>query len=1043
LFRRLDGGRKRGIIWIQAPPGAGKTTLISSYLKARQLRCLWYQIDQHDADPATFFHYLGLAARKANPRQRRPLPALTPEYLPGLLVFARRYFEAVASRLRPPCMWVFDNFQELPENSPVHELLYDGFSIIPEGISPVIISRAEPPAALARLKIDRRVTVIDGTELALTRAEVLAIARTHRIALDRVKLDQLHDETGGWAAGLTLLIEARRTGWSQPLAFEGHTRGLLFDYFANEVFSGMDPATRHLLLSTAFLPKVTPVMAERLTGHPGARRVLDDLARRHYFTLAHAGPEPGYEYHALFREFLKARARDTLAPEQLDALRTATATALVETGEIEPAAALLCESQDWPALERLCMEAAEALLTQGRGQTLAAWISALPQDLREASPWLHYWLAMSQHPLDPARLNFAKAFDLFRARNDLTGQLLSWAGIADCYYLLWDEYASFDPWLAQFDSLVQCHPQFPSPQIERRVVSSLVAVLLFRCPQHPAISAWVARLSALLHATEHPGERISIAGPLLAYYLWIGDVASAARLIDMLRGASHSKSITTLHRLAFMTLEAIYCWHIGEFERCLNVVAEALALSASSGLHILDKQIASQGLFARLSLGDTAGSVVILRNAEASLDPSRCLDFSHYHHQMSWLHLVMGDLPKAESHGREALTLTNKAGAVFPRALCHLLLGFILAAREDCPRAMSHILAARRIGHAMKSSVMLYLCLLAEADCVLQQGNAEEACLPLREALVLGKQHGYANVWGGWHRSVMTRLCALALARNIEADHVRSLICRQGLLPGDSSLATDAWPWPVKVYTLGCFRLEIGGQLLKFSGKGQAKPLELLMVLVAFGGRSMPERLLREALWPDSEGDVAHQAFATTLHRLRRLFGQEQALHLDNGRLSFNSRIVWLDVWAFERLLDRIGPGNAPDVRDARHDTSMEETLKLYQGEFLAHEQASWVLSTRERLRSKFHRHHRRVGESLERAGEWARAIEWYEWGIEIDPFGEEICCCLIQCHRQLLQHATAIAVYQRFAKLLMTAQGLSPGIVIQKLYQDILKSAT
>jgi len=77
LFHQLDQGRKRSLIWVTGPPGAGKTTLVSSYLDARKRRSLWYQIDAGDADVATFFHYLGLAAKHAAPRYRKPLPHLT------------------------------------------------------------------------------------------------------------------------------------------------------------------------------------------------------------------------------------------------------------------------------------------------------------------------------------------------------------------------------------------------------------------------------------------------------------------------------------------------------------------------------------------------------------------------------------------------------------------------------------------------------------------------------------------------------------------------------------------------------------------------------------------------------------------------------------------------------------------------------------------------------------------------------------------------------------------------------------------------------
>ncbi|HYA41438.1 MAG TPA: hypothetical protein VEF34_09060 [Syntrophobacteraceae bacterium] len=93
LFRLIDQGSRLPVEWMAAPAGTGKTLLAASYIDSRSLRCVWYQIDEGDRDLASFFYYLGLAAKKAAPRYRTALPLLTPEYLQGIPVFTRRYFE--------------------------------------------------------------------------------------------------------------------------------------------------------------------------------------------------------------------------------------------------------------------------------------------------------------------------------------------------------------------------------------------------------------------------------------------------------------------------------------------------------------------------------------------------------------------------------------------------------------------------------------------------------------------------------------------------------------------------------------------------------------------------------------------------------------------------------------------------------------------------------------------------------------------------------------------------------------------------------------
>jgi ATP/maltotriose-dependent transcriptional regulator MalT len=268
LFTRLEQNNQKPIIFISAPAGSGKTTLIASYLDTYKYPCLWYQIDESDADPATFFYYLGLAAQKVIPTKKmKSLPLLTPEYLPGLPVFTRRYFEKLYTALTPPFFLVFDNYQEIPFDSPFHELLRIGLEIIPEGIKVVLISRTEPPPVLQIFQANNRMELICAAELCLTLDEMEEFMHLRqKTDLNQIALTKLHEFTRGWIAGTILMLKIStpdniETEFARDLMPE-----TISDYFAVELFKRMEETTRDFLLKTALFPSMTVKMAEKLTG---------------------------------------------------------------------------------------------------------------------------------------------------------------------------------------------------------------------------------------------------------------------------------------------------------------------------------------------------------------------------------------------------------------------------------------------------------------------------------------------------------------------------------------------------------------------------------------------------------------------------------------------------------------------------------------------------------------------------------------------------------------------------------------------------------
>src|SRR5688572_17464774 len=148
LFRTLDVAVRKRVVWIAAPAGAGKTSVVTTYLEARSLPALWYNVDARDSDVANLFHYMATAARLASKRALRALPVFSVENQAGIGAFARGFFETLGV-LRPvPSAIVIDDYHEARSDL-LDEVLREALFALPRGISVIIISRTDAPPWLA------------------------------------------------------------------------------------------------------------------------------------------------------------------------------------------------------------------------------------------------------------------------------------------------------------------------------------------------------------------------------------------------------------------------------------------------------------------------------------------------------------------------------------------------------------------------------------------------------------------------------------------------------------------------------------------------------------------------------------------------------------------------------------------------------------------------------------------------------------------------------------------------------------------------------
>ncbi|MBL8269567.1 BTAD domain-containing putative transcriptional regulator [Steroidobacter sp.] len=1022
LFTLLDTRRDHPLIWITAPPGSGKTTLVASYIDARKLRCIWYHIDAGDDDIGTFFYYLAQTLPPSRKKPEGALPVLTPEHRIDLAAFCRHFFREFFTRLPAGALVAFDNYHELPVGSAMHQVMQRVVAEVPEGCNVVVISRTPPSGDLAAWKLSDRLSEIDWAELRMSFDETRAIVAS-RAQVDDATLARIHRLSDGWAAGIALTLQRVQNGGRSD---EQHAREEVFDYFANQVLNAAPPETREFLKRTALLPTVTAEMTDALLARTDSDAVLDELYRKGAFVDRRSNRPPVYQYHDLFRAFLLLQLEQSTTPAEFKQLKSAAAAQLERAGHADHAIRLYLQAADMQSAVRLILKIAPSLLVQGRGGALREWIGALPVELVRESPWLNYWSGAAVSRVDPieARTRFEAALAEVTASGDIVGQRLLCAEIMITYMHEFANLTPLDGWLQRLEPLLKDPTPFASPIAELQVRTAYLFALGFRRPEGGKLQACAARVMALLDEEIPPELAAMTIGVVIMHLYIMGDITASARAaarFEELRRSARLSPVST----------ALGCMQVGHASfrggdpEALTLFNQALALGVEHSIPLTTLYVyCNLGLaFCAIERGDLVQADIHRRKIEEHRLPSRKIDKVATARVQLWIACHRGQWEAALDIARGQVSAAHECGLFQLIFEGHVLLAVLCAEMQRPEEFVDALAPVRGMIAGTGLAHFEYLVDLVEAYDALLRGDRELCRQRLRTGLPLSRMDEGMFVLRMQPR-VLSRLAAEALAARIETAYITHIIRKHSVRPPPD--ATD-WPWPLRIHTLGRFEILREGQPLEFSRKAPKKTLALLKALVAFGGRNVREQLLLDTFWSDEEGDVAARSLTAALHRLRTLLGDNEVVIQQGGAFSIDRNRVWADVWAFEEVCLQASSANAQTLLD------------LYRGGFLKEDESEpWTVTARERLRGKFIHALVSVAAALEKEGQTDLAIECYLRGLDADPIIEPFYQGLMRCYARLDRKSEALAAYRRLRQMLSIALSLKPAASTEKLYAEL-----
>jgi LuxR family maltose regulon positive regulatory protein len=467
LLERLDEGLHLGrkLTLLSAPPGFGKTTLLSFWIydlrfttgdSTIQSRVAWVSLDEGDNDLARFLAYLVAALQTLDPNigqgwlgalqspQPPPVEALLTDLLNDLAALP-------AGGGTGRYLLVLDDYHVL-RAPPIHRAVTFLLEHLPPQMHLVIASRSDPPLPLALLRGRGQLTELRSTDLRFTADEATAfLNEIMGLALAAEDIAALEARTEGWITGLQLAGLSLRGAEADHIPqfvqeFAGSHRFVL-DYLAEEVLAQQPPDVQAFLLQTSILERLSGPLCDEVVGNqeirkskgagsltprfPDSQAFLEHLEAANLFLVPLDEQRRWYRYHRLFADLLRARlssAGEALGCAPAPELHRRASRWFEAHNLADEAIRHALAAGDTARAADLVEGQGLSLLMRGELATLLGWLAALPDGPVCARPWLgiyHAWaLALSGQPdAAESRLQAAEAASPATPPDDRLGHI--------------------------------------------------------------------------------------------------------------------------------------------------------------------------------------------------------------------------------------------------------------------------------------------------------------------------------------------------------------------------------------------------------------------------------------------------------------------------------------------------------------------------------------------------------------------------------------------------------------------------------------------
>lgn len=311
LFSRLAA---RPTVVVMGTAGLGKSTLISSWLAQSppEGAVAWLTLDPSDCDPGRLAADLlaALQTTASGPLRESFRNLEAPPMFADRFSFVDSVHEALFEA-EVPLTLVLDDVHQISTSSTALEMLDHFLVWAPSSTRVVLAARSIPGLRLQRLRLEDRLELVRPEDLAFTLEETSAALRIWGLDPSSESVEELHQLTHGWPAGVRLALLAKRAGVRRNLPGALQEDDALADYLTTEVLSSLDPEMRQFVVEATIDERVCPSLLDEVRGADDSVTLLGRCVREGLFLTRESPTEDGqwFRWHALFAAHMRPRRR--------------------------------------------------------------------------------------------------------------------------------------------------------------------------------------------------------------------------------------------------------------------------------------------------------------------------------------------------------------------------------------------------------------------------------------------------------------------------------------------------------------------------------------------------------------------------------------------------------------------------------------------------------------------------------------------------------------------------------------------------------------